>query len=248
VNHQNIVSVFDVEDATSSAFIAMEIVEGLSLQAYLDQRGTIPPEQAVILGLAVARALDAAHARGVLHLDIKPGNVLLGLDGAIKVADFGLAALVNSAVSKKVVFGTPGYIAPEAATGNGHDARTDLYALGVVLYHAVTGSNPFERKTSRESMIAGVSFTPPPLTDWVVGGEVLLRLSTIVQALMAKKPEDRPQTAAEAARRLETLVRQYSLHWRLEPREGIPLRVGHGAAALVPTISLHPESMEVPPR
>lgn len=248
VNHQNIVSIFDVEDATSSAFIAMEIVEGLSLQAYLDQRGTVPPEQAVVLGLAVARALDAAHARGVLHLDIKPGNVLLGLDGAIKVADFGLAALVNSAVSKKVVFGTPGYIAPEAATGSGHDARTDLYALGVVLYHAVTGSNPFERRTPRETMIAGVKFTPPPLTDWVVGGEVLLQLSSVVQALMAKKPEDRPQTAADAARRLEALVRRYSLHWRLEPREGIPLRVGQGSAALVPTISLRPESMEVPPR
>lgn len=248
VSHPNIVSVFDVEDSTSVAFIAMELIEGVSLQAYLDQRGMLPVDQTMVLGLAIARALEAAHARGILHHDIKPANVLLGFDGAIKVADFGLAALINSASAKEVVFGTPGYIAPEAATGLGHDKRTDLFALGVVLYQAVTGSNPFERDTPNASMIATVVHTPPPLTERIVGGEELTALSGIVESLMAKKPEDRPQSAAELALRLERLVHRHRLQWKLDAREGTPLHIGHGSATLVPTIAIRTTAMETQPR
>ncbi len=249
VSHPNIVSVFDVEDSTSVAFIAMELIEGVSLQSYLDQRGMMPVEQTVVLGLAIARALEAAHGRGILHHDIKPANVLLGFDGAIKVADFGLAALINSASSREqVVFGTPGYIAPEAATGLGHDKRTDLFALGVVLYYAVTGSNPFERETPNGSMIATVVHTPPPLTERIVGGEVLTALSGIVESLLAKKPEDRPQSAAELALRLERVVQRHRLQWKLEAREDTPLHVGHGSATLVPTVAIRTTAMETQPR
>jgi hypothetical protein len=248
VSHPNIVSVFDVEDSTSVAFIAMELIEGVSLQSYLDQRGALPVEQTVLLGAAVARALEAAHARSLLHHDIKPANVLLGFDGAIKVADFGLAALINSAASEDNVFGTPGYIAPEAATGVGQDVRTDLFALGVVLYEAVTGSNPFQRDGARETMIASVMQTPPPLTARLVGGEVLAALSTIVESLMEKKPEDRPQSAAEVALRLERVAQRYHLLWRLDPGKGVPLHIGHGSATLVPTIAIRTTSLETQPR
>ncbi|HEX6100108.1 MAG TPA: serine/threonine protein kinase [Thermoanaerobaculia bacterium] len=248
INHPNIVSVFDVEDATQVAFIAMELVEGVSLQSYIDQRARLPVGQAVVLGAAVARALDAAHARGILHHDIKPANVLLGFDGAIKVADFGLAAVINSAASKDNVFGTPGYIAPEAATGTGHDARTDLFALGVTLYEAVAGSNPFERDTARETMIASVMQTPPPLTERIEGEEVLAALSSIVESLMAKKPEDRPQSAAEVALRLERVAQRHHLQWRLEQSAGVPLHTGHGSATLVPTVAIRTTSMETQPR
>jgi Protein kinase domain len=248
VNHPNIVSVFDVEDATQVAFIAMELIEGVSLQSYIDQRARLPVEQAVLLGAAVARALDAAHAREVLHHDIKPANVLLGFDGAIKVADFGLAALINSAASQDNVFGTPGYIAPEAATGMGHDVRTDLFALGVTLYEAVAGSNPFERDTPRETMIASVMQTPPPLTERIVGDEALAALSSIVESLMAKKPADRPQSAAEVALRLERVAQRHQLQWRLEQSDGVPLHTGHGSATLVPTIAIKTTSLETQPR
>jgi len=249
VSHANIVSVFDVEDSTSVAFIAMELIEGVSLQSYLDQRGTLPVEQTVLLGVAVARALEAAHARSVLHHDIKPANVLLGFDGAIKVADFGLAALINSAASShENVFGTPGYIAPEAATGIGHDVRTDLFALGVVLYEAVTGANPFQREGARETMLATVMDTPPPLTQRIVHGEVLTALSSIVETLMAKKPDDRPQSAAEVAVRLERVAQRHQLRWKLEAREGVPLNMGHGSAALVPTIAMRTTATETQPR
>jgi serine/threonine-protein kinase len=237
-----------VEDATSVAFIAMELIEGVSLQSYLDQRGRLPIEQTVLLGLAVARALEAAHARGILHHDIKPANVLLGFDGAIKVADFGLAALINSAVSKDNVFGTAGYIAPEAATGMGQDMRTDLFALGVTLYEAVAGSNPFQQDTPRETMIASVNQTPPPLTERIVGDEVLTALSGIVESLMAKKPEHRPQSAAEVALRLDRVAQRHQLQWRLEAAEGVPLHTGHGSATLVPTIAIRTTTLETQPR
>jgi hypothetical protein len=248
VSHPNIVSVFDVEDSEAMAFIAMELIEGVSLQSYLDQRGMLPVEQAVLLGLAIARALEAAHARGVLHHDVKPANVLLGFDGAIKVADFGLAALINSATSHNEVFGTPGYIAPETATGMGQDMRTDLFSLGVVLYQAVTGSNPFERDTSRETMIASIMLTPPPLTERIVGEEVLTMLSGLVESLMAKKPDARPQSAAEVALRLERVAQRHHLQWKLDAREGAPLRVGHGSATLVPTIAVRTTLLETQPR
>jgi hypothetical protein len=238
VSHPNIVSVYDVEDSTSVAFIAMELIEGVSLQSYLDQRERLPVEQTVLLGLAVARALESAHAHGVLHHDIKPANVLLGFDGAIKVADFGLAALINSATTHDAVFGTPGYIAPEAATGRGHDVRTDLFALGVVLYQAATGSNPFERDTSRETMVASVTFTPPPLTERIVGDELLAALSSLVESLMAKIADHRPQTAGEVALRLERVAQRHHLRWNLDANEGTPLHSGHGSATLIPTIAV----------
>jgi serine/threonine-protein kinase len=248
VNHPNIVSVFDVEDATSVAFIAMELVHGVSLQAYVDQRGALPVEQTVLLGAAVAHALEAAHTHGILHHDIKPANVLLGFDGAIKVADFGLAALINNTASRDNVFGTPGYIAPEAATGMGHDGRTDLFALGVTLYECVTGSNPFQRETARETMIATVTFTPPPLTERIVGGEALTALSAIVESLMTKQAEGRPQSAAEVALRLDRIAQRHQLQWTLEASEGPPLHAAHGSATLVPTIAIRTTTLETQPR
>lgn len=240
VSHPNIVSVFDVEDSASAAFIAMELIDGVSLQSYLDQRERLTAEQTLLVGLAVARALEAAHARDVLHHDIKPANVLLGFDGAIKVADFGLAALINNmTASEELVFGTPGYIAPEAATGVGRDVRTDLFALGVVLYQCATGQNPFEREDARATMIAAVMTTVPPLVDRLEGGEALEALSQIVQMLMEKTPEARPASATEVVAYLEALVHRFRLQWKLDANQGgAPLHTGHGSATLIPTIAL----------
>lgn len=247
VSHPNIVSVYDVEDSAGAAFMAMELVDGVSLQAYLDQRGELDPEQTILLGLAVARGLDAAHTRGILHHDIKPANVLLSFDGAIKVADFGLASLVNDRTAENVVFGTPGYIAPEAATGKGRDARTDLFALGVLMYQAATGVNPFERDGPRETMIATVTTTPTPLRQLLQGdaaGTGLLRaLSETVESLMQKLPENRPLTAAHVAARLEIFAQLHRLQWKLDIARGQPLlRTGRGTATLIATMSLEPRA------
>lgn len=243
VSHPNIVAVYDVEDSAGAAFMAMELIDGVSLQAYLDQRGALAPEQAILLGLGVARGLEAAHARGILHQDIKPANVLLSFDGAIKVADFGLAALVNDRSAIDMVFGTPGYIAPEAATGKGRDARSDLFSLGVLMYQAATGANPFEREGARETMIASVTTKPRPLIEVLHGdaarSALADALSEMVEALMQKLPADRPGTAAEVVARLQMLTQLHRLQWKIDAEDkGTLLRSGRGSATLVPTLSL----------
>jgi hypothetical protein len=119
----------------------------------------------------------------------------------------------------------------------------------VALYQAVTGSNPFERDSARETMIASVMLTPPPLVDRIVGDDILVALSGIVEALMAKKPGARPDTAAEVALRLERVARRHQLQWKLEAsRAGAPLHIGHGSASLVPTIAIRTTILETQPR
>jgi hypothetical protein len=244
MNHPNIVSIFDVEDAPHAAFIAMELIDGVSLQNYLDHRGKLSPEQTVVAGRGIARALAAAHGRGVRHYDIKPANTLLGFDGSIKVTDFGIAALVTTlAASDDMVFGTPGYIAPEAATGQRRDDKCDLFALGVVLYQCATGSNPFERLYARETILASLSTTPPPLATVLDSNPLAAELSRIVEALMEKDPDARPAHAAHVAAAFDTLVEEHRLQWTVDPMDVPQLRVGHGSAALVPTMAL-----EIPSR
>lgn len=240
VNHPNIVSVFDVEDTPQAAFIAMELVDGMSTQAYLDTFGRMSPEQTIVLGAAVARALEAAHLRGIQHHDIKPANVLLGYDGAIKVADFGLAALAMTvAQSHEMVFGTPGYIAPEVATARGRDDRSDLFSLGVLLYQCATGSNPFERDGARETILAVVNATPSPLLDQMAGDHaVIAPLARLVMTLIEKNPDDRPASASEVANGLELLARTRNIEWKLDEVTGVVSTKGHGSATLIPTISL----------
>ncbi len=240
VNHPNIVSIFDVEDTPQAAFIAMELVDGMSVQSFLDVYGKMTAEQTVLVGAAVAHALDAAHVRGFQHHDIKPANVLLGYDGAIKVADFGLAALVmNVSKEQDMVFGTPGYIAPEVATATSRDSRSDLFSLGVLLYQCATGENPFERDGARETILAAIMSTPPALDTVIEGDRAIVEpLARLVAALMQKHPNDRPATTSEVASGLELLARKHNLEWKLETVTGAIPAKGHGSAALIPTISL----------
>jgi hypothetical protein len=244
MNHPNIVSVFDVEDAPHAAFIAMELIDGVSLQSFLDHRGKLTTEQTVLVGRGIARALAAAHGRAVRHYDIKPANTLLGFDGSIKVTDFGIAAMITTfAMSHDMVFGTPGYIAPESATGKRRDEKCDLFALGVVLYQCATGTHPFERLGARETILASVSTTPPPLATVLEPHPLAEALSRIVEALMEKDPDARPEHAAHVAAALDTLVEEHRLQWTIDPMDVPQLRVGHGSAALVPTMAL-----EIPSR
>lgn len=244
MHHPNIVSVFDVEDAPHAAFIAMELVDGVSLQSYLDHRGKLSVEQTIVAGRGIAHALAAAHGRGVRHYDIKPANTLLGFDGSIKVTDFGIAAMITTiAATHDMVFGTPGYIAPEAATGQHRDEKCDLFALGVVLYQCATAANPFDRVFPRETILATISFAPAPLSSVLEPHPLAGELSRIVEALMEKDPEARPALAAHVAAAFDTLVEQHHLQWTVDPMDIPQLRVGHGSAALVPTMAL-----EIPSR
>jgi Protein kinase domain len=139
IQHPNIVTVFDVVHEGDAAFIAMELVEGISLEQHLARRVKLPPSQAVPLGIALLNALEVSHREGYVHHDVKPANVLLGDDGAIKVTDFGVSELLTSAnLHHGVVCGTPGYLAPEAILRQGYTEKSDLFAAGVVLYECLT--------------------------------------------------------------------------------------------------------------
>jgi serine/threonine-protein kinase len=214
VAHANIVAIYDAEDAADAAFIAMELVNGLSVQAHIDHSGMMPIEQTAMIGLAVARALEAAHSRGVLHRDIKPANLLLSTDGSIKVTDFGLATLILAAkASDNYVYGTPGYIAPEAVQGLASDGRSDLFSLGVTLYQCATGSHPFRGETAREMVLATVNETPPSLESVLAPDPLALAISRLVGRLMAKSPDQRPPSAAEVAAALEAIISTHQLRW-----------------------------------
>jgi len=154
LSHANVVAVYDAGSdgqTHQTHFIVMELVRGRTLRQELDEHGPLPTQRAVAIVSAVAAALQAAHAQGLIHRDVKPGNVMLsddgqvGQDGQVKVVDFGIARVADAApiTQTAALLGTPQYLAPEQAQGGPPDARWDVYALGVCLYELLTGSPPF---------------------------------------------------------------------------------------------------------
>lgn len=216
LNHPNIVAVYDVEDAVEAAFIAMELVDGASLESLFWTRGKLTPEEVIPLGAAIARGLAAAHEREILHRDVKPANLLLGRDGAIKITDFGISELASiSERGGAAIFGTPGYIPPETLRGDGYGPKGDLFALGVVLYHALVGKRPFAGGTVRDVVRATLSDQPVPPSQRVQG--MPEALDGLVLALLAREPDERPESAAAVASTLEGLAAEMRLRWRWRP-------------------------------
>jgi serine/threonine-protein kinase len=214
-SHPNIVGVYDVEEIGEAAFIAIEYVEGRSLERHLSQVGALTVAEAVPLGAALARGLAAAHAQGIVHRDIKPANVLLGRDGSIKIADFGIAAgLSKLAEQADLIFGTPGYIPPESVRGEPQTVSGDLFALGVLLYECLAGAMPFEASNVDDILQATLRHRPQPLG--ALNSDVPPDLDALVMGLIEKSPGRRkPETAAEVADRLEPLA--FTHGWRWQP-------------------------------
>ena len=232
VAHPNVVAVYDAEEVGGAAFVAMELVDGIGLDKYLEKRGRLDWREAVPLAVALTEGLAAAHARGLVHRDIKPGNVLLGHDGTIKIADFGLATFLHRLhdVPGKV-FGTPGFLAPEALQGMPIDERSDLYAAGVVLFRALSGRYPV-RGTSFQQIVVATVRDPTPSPGELDG--VPLEVAELVCGLLAKDPADRLAPAGEAARRFAAIAHEHQLVWRLD--YGAGAAVATGASALSTTI------------
>ncbi|HEY3569569.1 MAG TPA: serine/threonine protein kinase [Thermoanaerobaculia bacterium] len=217
-SHANVVAVYDVAESPEGAYIAMELVDGISLERLLLQRGRLRPEEVIPLGAAVARGLAAAHARDVVHRDVKPANVLLGHDGSIKVTDFGIADLI-AATSRAdgLVFGTPGYLPPEALRGSGHDRAGDLFALGVVLYECLAGVKPFGGFEVSDVVQSTLFGAMKPLRPRVQG-DLPEELEVIVLHLLERDPDIRPASAAAVADELDRLAVRRGLRWKLEER------------------------------
>jgi len=214
LSHPNVVAVYDLEDAPEGAYIAMELVDGPNLERLLWRRGRLTPDESVLLGAAIARGLAAAHDQEIVHRDVKPANVLLGRNGAIKVTDFGIAGfLAGTAEEGGTVFGTPGYLPPESLLGQGFGKVGDLFALGVLLYRCVSGVMPFSGGEADEVLQATLFGTAKPLRDRV--SQLPDELDSLVLHLLDRDPERRPASAAAVAAELDRIAAARGLQWKL---------------------------------
>src|SRR5260370_4701807 len=205
LNHPNICTIYDIEEYQGHRFIAMEYLDGRSLKDHILGR-TLDRDEISRLGIQIAEALSAAHSKGVVHRDVKPGNIVVPASGPVKVLDFGLAKLIGSqggsAPTKSLtethsVTGTLPYMSPEQLRGREVDARTDIYAAGVVLYEMSTGRLPFNAEISPH-LIDDVLNSPPPLPRQV-NPKISATLEEIILKCLEIDPEDRYQTAKEIA-------------------------------------------------
>jgi serine/threonine-protein kinase len=188
LSHPGIVTIHDVGVAGGAPYVVMEYVRGRTLSA-LVARGPLAPEKAVLIGVQVCRALQYAHGEGVVHRDVKSSNIMVDDAWRVKLTDFGVARVVGRRDGDAMIVGTPAYIAPEHVQGRDADARSDLYALGVVLYEALTGERPF-RGTDFATVLHEVVHldpVPPRERNFAVSPA----LDAVVRRIMSKDPDDR---------------------------------------------------------
>jgi AraC family transcriptional regulator of adaptative response/methylated-DNA-[protein]-cysteine methyltransferase len=196
VTHPNVVRTHDVGSAGDVRFLVMEYVEGVSLADLLARHGRLSVAPAVVVGLQLCRALDVVHARGVLHRDVKPQNILIAADGQVKLTDFGVAALREAAAAQAPGHSTPGtppYMAPELLFGEPADARTDVFAAAVVLHQALTGRLPFEGSTATALAACMLRGEPLPIER---DTSIPQPLAELITRALALEPGERPASAA----------------------------------------------------
>jgi hypothetical protein len=198
VAHPNIVATYDTGEDDGIAYIVMELVEGATLRQAIDLHGALPAARAADIAAQVADALAAAHARGLVHRDVKPSNVLVQLDGRVKVTDFGIAKAADQNAEDLTragnVMGTARYLAPEQLEGGVVDERADVYSLGLVLYEMLTGAAPFGAETELGTAVARLTTTAPPI-DTVRAG-IPPGLAHVVERAIERAPDDRWPNAA----------------------------------------------------
>lgn len=198
VSHTNIVQVFDAVADGDRQAVVMQYVDGKTLRRLLDEQKQLSPELTVHIGMALAGALDAAHAAGLVHRDVKPGNVMVTPDGKVLLTDFGIAKALGGGddlTSDNVMMGTAKYLSPEQVRGRRLDGRADLYALGLVLYECLAGKVPFQGETDADTALARLQRDPTDLTrlrPTLPGG-----LVDVITKLVQREPDDRFTTGAE---------------------------------------------------
>jgi len=200
IAHRNVVRTYDLGEQNGMYYLTMEYVDGTSLKQLIVGRGKLPLSVTLTVGKQLCRALEVAHAEGIIHRDIKPQNIVVEPSGFLKVMDFGIARLANPAQGKGLTeagtsIGTPDYMSPEQLAGGELDARSDLYAAGVVLFECVTGRVPFEAETTWALVAKHLEETPPD--PRALNGDVPDTLAAVILKAMAKKPQDRYASASE---------------------------------------------------
>jgi len=209
LNHPNIVSLFDYGSDDGTYFIVMEFIDGSSLSEIIHREGALMPERAAEIASDVARALERAHAQGLVHRDIKSGNIMITRAGQTKVTDFGIARAVGrdgeqTMTQTGMVIGTAAYLSPEQAQGNPVDGRSDVYSLGVVLYEMLTGRTPFSGDTALSIAYKHVREDPRPPSE--LNRDVSPQLDAVTLKALAKNPDNRYSTAAEMSEDLQRFM------------------------------------------
>ena len=169
LSHHNIVSVYDVGNEDGTDYIVMELIEGVTLKEYLQQKGRLSWQESIFFAEQISSALVHAHSRGIIHQDIKPQNVIILRDGTAKLTDFGIASFATTQETRVVqeAIGSVHYISPEQAKGSKIDYRTDIYSLGVVMYEMLTGRLPFEGETALQIVMQHINAVPPMPSELV---------------------------------------------------------------------------------
>ncbi len=204
VNHEGIANVFDYGEEEGSAFLVMELVPGEALSAILERERVLSSDRVLDIVAQTAAALSAAHAAGLVHRDIKPGNLLITPDNRVKITDFGIARIADQVplTATGQVMGTVQYLSPEQASGHPASPTTDIYSLGIVAYEALAGRRPFTGESQVAIAMAQINETPPELP-----ATVSEPVRNLVYACLAKAPGDRPASAAHLARAAQSLRR-----------------------------------------
>ncbi|MBB2976546.1 serine/threonine-protein kinase [Microbacterium endophyticum] len=204
VNHEGIASVFDYGEENGSAFLVMELVPGEALSTVLERDGSLSSDKTLDIVAQTAAALQAAHAAGLVHRDIKPGNLLITPDGRVKITDFGIARIADQVplTATGQVMGTVQYLSPEQASGHPASPSTDIYSLGIVAYECLAGKRPFTGESQVAIAMAQINEQAPPLPPTIAAP-----VRNLVMAMITKKPEERPSTAAAVSRAAAALRR-----------------------------------------
>ena len=236
ISHPNLVAVYDVGTEDGTPYIVMEMVEGGDLSAAIARERPMDPRRAARIGADVADGLAAAHAAGVIHRDVKPGNILLDPDGRARVADFGIARAIGdeSLTATGAMLGSVEYFSPEQARGERATAATDIYALGIVLYELVTGTRPFVGDSPYAVATARLRRPPPDPRD--VNSDVPDGLAGIITRAMSAEPAARQASAAE--------LRAELLAWL----DGAPDRPGTAVLAAAAPARADPDAAAETPR
>lgn len=228
LNHPGVANVFDYGEEDGSGYLVMELVPGPPLSAILDKEKVLSPDRTLNIMAQTARALSAAHSQGLVHRDIKPGNLLITPHGRVKVTDFGIARLADQVplTATGQVMGTAQYLAPEQATGQQATGSSDIYSLGVIGYECLVGHRPFSGESQIAIALAQVNDPPPPLPDTIPEP-----VRALIMSMLAKEPHERPANATALAEAAEALRRQDTASAAAAVPGMIPFLTGGAAAA-----------------
>ena len=230
VNHEGIASVYDYGEEEGSAYLVMEMVPGQPLSTFLEEKKSLPTNQVLDIVAQTAAALAAAHKVGLVHRDIKPGNLLITPEGRVKITDFGIARIADQVplTATGQVMGTVQYLSPEQASGHPASPATDIYSLGIVAYEALAGHRPFSGESQVAIAMAQINETPPELPVSIPES-----VRSLVMCCIAKNPADRPASATDLSVAAEAL-RHNDIQTAIRAVPQIRPGVGAEATQLLP--------------